>query len=349
MCGFAAISQRPSCAGKVAIGVTELLQAPVQQREVIGLLGRHLDPIRVVTASGSAEPVDRVACQVDRVELDVRDRVRRAARPSRLPRPRRCQLARADQNGGAAAVPASQVDGRGQIVAAVEPCGANHRQGLRFAALGVDVTTLQTGKAAVAASNRFLAIGAVHRSPVTAGRLIKRRRPAIGIIRPPFRASTHPARALIRGFLTLETINLRRHYSRNTLLRMILLAPLAAGAAVWKFDLINAVYFKDQLTATGLVINGAILALFLLGLLRTVGILLSYMGEGRSTRFVRNVDKRPDLDPLKVSVNTMIARRYATMRRLHEARSPINQNALAATLVASETPATVCRASSTTS
>jgi hypothetical protein len=32
----------------------------------------------------------------------------------------------------------------------------------------------------------------------------------------------------------------------------------------------------------------------------------------------------------------MIARRYATLRRLHEARTPINQNALAATLVASE-------------
>ncbi|MCB1723057.1 MAG: hypothetical protein H6959_00880 [Chromatiaceae bacterium] len=136
----------------------------------------------------------------------------------------------------------------------------------------------------------------------------------------------------------METINLRRHYSRNTLLRMILLAVAAAALAVWKYDLINAVYFKDQLTATGWVINGAILALFLLGMLRTVGILISYMGEESAlARFVRNVDKRPDLDPLKgVGVNSMIARRYATMRRLHEARSPINQNALAATLVASE-------------
>ena len=48
---------------------------------------------------------------------------------------------------------------------------------------------------------------------------------------------------------------------------------------IWKFDLINTVYFKDQLTQMGLVINGAILVLFLVGLLRTIGILFSYMRE----------------------------------------------------------------------
>lgn len=136
----------------------------------------------------------------------------------------------------------------------------------------------------------------------------------------------------------MESINLRRHYSRNTLFRMLLLAALAAGIGVWKYDLINAVYFKDQLTQMGLVINGSILVLFLLGLLRTVGILVSYMREEAAlTRFVRNLEKRQDSEPIKgVNTGSMIARRYATLRRLHEARTPINQNALAATLVASE-------------
>ena len=136
----------------------------------------------------------------------------------------------------------------------------------------------------------------------------------------------------------LESINLRRNYSRNTLFRMTLLAVAVAVLSVWKFDLINSVYFKDQLTNTGLVINGAILVLFIIGLLRSVGILLSYMREeGNLVRFIRNLEKRPDMDPLKgINTGTMIARRYVTMRRLHEARTPINQNALAATLVATE-------------
>ena len=136
----------------------------------------------------------------------------------------------------------------------------------------------------------------------------------------------------------METISLRRHYSRNTLVRIAILAVVAAALAVWKFDLINTVYFKDQLTQLGLVINGAILALFVVGLLRSTGILLGYMREEAAlSRFVRNVETRPDTDPLKgVSTKSLIGRRYATMRRLHEGRTPINQNALASTLVASE-------------
>ncbi|MDJ0740208.1 MAG: hypothetical protein QNJ91_10850 [Gammaproteobacteria bacterium] len=136
----------------------------------------------------------------------------------------------------------------------------------------------------------------------------------------------------------MESISLRRHYSRNTLFRMIVLAVVAAGLAIWKYDLINTVYFKDQLTATGLIINGAIIALFFVGVLRAISILMGYMREeGALARFVRNVEKRPDLDPLKgVGIGTLIAKRYATMRHLHDSRTPINQNALAATLVATE-------------
>lgn len=136
----------------------------------------------------------------------------------------------------------------------------------------------------------------------------------------------------------MDSISLKRHYSRNTLLRLVLLGFGAAALVVWKIDLINTVYFKDQLTATGLVINGAIVGLFLIGLLRAIGILVGYMREEAAlTRFVRNADKRPDLDPLKgVATSSIIAKRYATMRRLHNSRTPINQNALASTLVASE-------------
>ncbi len=136
----------------------------------------------------------------------------------------------------------------------------------------------------------------------------------------------------------MESIQLRHNFSRDSLLRMLLLAALVAGLGIWKFDLIHAVYFKDQLTQMGLVINGAILALFALGLLRTTVILIGYMREESALiEFADNLDRRPDSDPLQaIDGDTMIARRFATMHRLHESRTPINQNALAATLVASE-------------
>ncbi len=133
-------------------------------------------------------------------------------------------------------------------------------------------------------------------------------------------------------------INFRRHYSRNSLLRMIILAVLAAGLFFWKWELINDVYFKNQLTQLGWIINGAIVALFVVGMLRIVVSFLGYMREeGALLRFIRNLEKRPDGDPLKgVSAKTLIGQRYNTLLKLHEARTPINQNALASSLVASE-------------
>lgn len=135
----------------------------------------------------------------------------------------------------------------------------------------------------------------------------------------------------------LDNINFHRRYSRNTLLRMVILTLAAAGLAIWKWDLVNDIYFKDQLTRLGWVINGAIVALFLIGMLRIALSLMSYAREESALlRFVRNLTKRPD-DPLKgIPKRSLIALRYRTLLDLHNAHTPINQNALAATLVAAE-------------
>jgi len=61
--------------------------------------------------------------------------------------------------------------------------------------------------------------------------------------------------------------------------------------------------------------------------------------EAAVAQFIRNQDKGGE--PLKgVSPRTIIGRRFNAMKRLHEANTPINQNALAATLVASESTKT---------
>lgn len=135
----------------------------------------------------------------------------------------------------------------------------------------------------------------------------------------------------------MDTIFLRRHFSRNILVRMVLLAALVVGLLVWKLDFINDVYFRNQLTLTGLLINGSIVALFALGLLKTIGTFLVYSREESAVlRFASNLENRSH-EPLDgVGSRTLIAGRYRTMQRLHESNTPINQGALAATLVASE-------------
>ena len=75
----------------------------------------------------------------------------------------------------------------------------------------------------------------------------------------------------------MDTLNFQRHLSRNSLFRMIVFAIAVAALVVWKLDYINAVYFRDQLTVTGWVINGAIITLFGLGVLKMITIFLGLL------------------------------------------------------------------------
>ncbi|WP_457667665.1 hypothetical protein [Thiolapillus sp.] len=139
----------------------------------------------------------------------------------------------------------------------------------------------------------------------------------------------------------MQIITFRSHFSRNTLLLMLLLAAIVAGISIWKFDLIKTVYFKDQLTATGWIINGSIVALFLAGILRIIAIFFSYSREEAATsRFIRNQEEEAENPLDQVPANSIIARRYRVMERLFNSSTPINQGALAATLLANESTRT---------
>ncbi len=139
----------------------------------------------------------------------------------------------------------------------------------------------------------------------------------------------------------MESITLKRNFSRNTLLRMLIMALVVAALLAWKIDLINSVYFRDQLTDLGLVINGAIVALFALGLFRMLFLFTRYMREEEAVaRFADNITGREDDELEGVAEDSLIAQRYRAMMRLHEAHTPINQSALAATLLASESTRT---------
>jgi len=135
----------------------------------------------------------------------------------------------------------------------------------------------------------------------------------------------------------MDNLHFQRHQSQSTLFRMIIVGIAVAAVIIWKLDYINTVYFKDQLTATGWIINGTIVVLFGLGLLRMIAIFLGYSREEAAMiRFVRNMDAQ-EQDPLKsVNKKSIIAHRFKTLEKLSESHTPINQSALASTLVATE-------------
>lgn len=132
-------------------------------------------------------------------------------------------------------------------------------------------------------------------------------------------------------------IDTRHNHSGRMLLRLIILGTLAVLVLLANVDFIQGLYFEHQLTSAGLMINGSIVLVFLLGLVKIVIVLVTYMGEESDlARFFAHL-KKGNTNLLKgVSTGSIIARRYNTIAGLSEHNARINQSALAATLVADE-------------
>ena len=127
-----------------------------------------------------------------------------------------------------------------------------------------------------------------------------------------------------------------RRFSRNILIEMCLLGVLVGILIVWQFDFINSVYFQNQLTHTGIVLNSAIFSLFALGVLRIIWLLFGYAREESAIlKVIANIEQ--GFKPLsEVPEERIITRRYRIMEQLHSTHTPINHGALASTLVATE-------------
>jgi hypothetical protein len=121
------------------------------------------------------------------------------------------------------------------------------------------------------------------------------------------------------------------------LIRLIVLGAVAVIVLLANYQFISELYFKNQQTPVGLVVNGGILLIFLLGLVKIVTTLSHYMQEEAAlARFVRQFSKDPEKLMKGVSPKSVIARRHNTIRKLSEEHARINHSALAATLAADE-------------
>ncbi len=135
--------------------------------------------------------------------------------------------------------------------------------------------------------------------------------------------------------------NFRGKYSRNILLRMIILGALAAAGLVASYPFITEFYIQNQVTAVGWVVNSGILLLFALGIGKVVAGLLSYMREESALlKFAKALEQNLDDSELSVRGSSIIGQRYRTIRELSRQNAPINHSALASMLVAQESTRT---------
>ena len=132
-------------------------------------------------------------------------------------------------------------------------------------------------------------------------------------------------------------IESRSNFSRRMLIRLIVLGAIVVIALLANYQFINELYLKNQLTPVGLLVNGGILLIFLLGLVKIVTTLSYYMQEELAlARFVRQFSSDPEKLMKGVSPKSVIARRHNTIQALSEKHARINHSALAATLKANE-------------
>lgn len=132
-------------------------------------------------------------------------------------------------------------------------------------------------------------------------------------------------------------IEIRRNFSRRMLLRLVVFGVIAAAILLANYDYINELYFKNQLTPVGMIINSGIMLAFLLGLIKVTTSLWRYMQEESAlARFVRQFNDDAGKSLKGISPKTIIARRSDIIRALGERHVRINHSALASTLLADE-------------
>lgn len=135
----------------------------------------------------------------------------------------------------------------------------------------------------------------------------------------------------------MEIQRLLTSFSTRILTQFGLVILVAAVLIAYHFDVIYPFYAEGQLTNTGIVINGGILLLFLLGIGNIFYNLLRYRREEAAiASFLNNVETQNSDYLQGVPVGSIISQRHATMRTIQSAHGEINHNALASMLNADE-------------
>jgi len=133
-------------------------------------------------------------------------------------------------------------------------------------------------------------------------------------------------------------VQYKENYSRSVLFQFLMLSILAGFLLLFNIEFLINFYIKNQPTNIGYIINGSILLLFLVGIVRLVLLLLRYSSEEIAlTRFLKNVQDKQKLPTERLNKKSLIYNRYISVLEISKHNVAVNHSALASTLVATET------------
>ncbi len=110
---------------------------------------------------------------------------------------------------------------------------------------------------------------------------------------------------------------------------------LLALLVLWQSDLLLRIYAGAHSGRVSYVLNGLVIALFVLGCLRLGQLLLADMREEQALSQAKAlVSSNPDLLASSLPPNSLIAERIRTLAHIHGQKQPVRHEVLAAALVA---------------
>ena len=132
-------------------------------------------------------------------------------------------------------------------------------------------------------------------------------------------------------------MNINKNSARSTLFQIVIFLIFTAVLLFVFKGKVAALYSSGEINITGLVLNGLIVLLFLLGMFRMVVTLLRYVNEHQTLHRLVAYLQAGAADPVaRLSSDALSVQRYQAVHWINQQGSPVNQAALAATLNANE-------------
>ena len=131
-------------------------------------------------------------------------------------------------------------------------------------------------------------------------------------------------------------------HSSKILIKMGVVLLVLIAIIAWQLDYLVSLYLKNQITKVGWFINGAVAILFLSGLIRLINLFVNYHKEEQAlNEFARAIGtKDASRTVSSIPTDSIIGKRFKTIEEFYQARTEINHNALAATLLAEQSSRT---------
>ena len=115
------------------------------------------------------------------------------------------------------------------------------------------------------------------------------------------------------------------------LLQMLVMLALIAAATFYYRETWLPLYLTREAALLGLLLNGGVLALFLLGLLRILILFFSFAGEQRVlNRFIERAQGNVANPTYKLSIRSLVVERYEAIRWLRQQNASLSDGNLRA-------------------